>query len=488
MKTNWMALILLLYAVPALGIGVSLVIRSQLNADIRVAIATQHPDVPAQHIARVDLDTICEPPTSEGLRELCATNANLALMRQVAVVDGGVGLALLVLIALMARMATRSRAALAALFRPGFYLTMLTLMALMLLHAAVAMAAIYYGESFLFGQVHPYIILGIGIGSVLGLLVMAQGTLSLVGKAKTTVQGDELSREQAPELWRRLEDLVGRLGAQMPRHLVVGLDPTLFVTNADVVCSTGTLSGPTLYVSLPLCRILTVDELLAFLAHEFAHFHGAEAAFSRDFCPVFRGTSTAIATLRSTTKGIQSFPLLPAVAVLSHFIESFTRAESDLSGARELSADQHACSVVGPRTFAAALAKVLVFEPVRNTLRDAAAEALRAGEPFTNPSVEFARLALATASSEDEADITNLIGDIQAAAPIHPTDSHPPLQERLDALRLSIADVAADALNPAPRTPASELFGNIESEEEKQGVVYWQGLAQELGLPSPGMG
>lgn len=62
--------------------------------------------------------------------------------------------------------------------------------------------------------------------------------------------------------------------------LVVGLTPTFFVTEADVHCIGGTVTGRTMYLSVPLCRILTVEELSAVIAHELGHFRGEDTVCS----------------------------------------------------------------------------------------------------------------------------------------------------------------------------------------------------------------
>jgi hypothetical protein len=60
----------------------------------------------------------------------------------------------------------------------------------------------------------------------------------------------------------------------MPETVVIGVDPTFFVTEAEVVTLSGRLWGRTLYCSMPLARILTVDELTAIIGHELGHFRG----------------------------------------------------------------------------------------------------------------------------------------------------------------------------------------------------------------------
>ena len=122
----------------------------------------------------------------------------------------------------------------------------------------------------------------------------------------------------------------------MPDHIVVGLDPTFFVTEARVRCVSGVLKGRTLFVSLPLSRLLTLEEFGAVVAHELAHFTGKDTAFSKKFFPVYRGASESVAALvtQSGNGDTGAITVIPAVAVLSFFLHSFSVAENTVSRER----------------------------------------------------------------------------------------------------------------------------------------------------------
>ena len=48
----------------------------------------------------------------------------------------------------------------------------------------------------------------------------------------------------------------------------------------------------------------------------------------------------------------------------------------------------------------------------------------------------------------------------------HPTDSHPPLSQRLEALKLTVDDIAEAALLTTPDFPAVALIADYESFEK----------------------
>jgi Zn-dependent protease with chaperone function len=154
------------------------------------------------------------------------------------------------------------------------YLTNLLVCVLILLQAAVVVAAIYYAESIYTGRVHVKLILVVALGAGLGVIYLINASLGIVHKAKTGVVGKSLSREDYPGLWKYVNELSAEVGTVGPKNLVVGLEPNFYVTEADVRCLDGELTGRTMYISLALCRIMTVPELKAVIAHELGHFKG----------------------------------------------------------------------------------------------------------------------------------------------------------------------------------------------------------------------
>jgi hypothetical protein len=146
-----------------------------------------------------------------------------------------------------------------------------------------------------------------------------------------------------------------------------------------------------------------------------------------------------------------------------------------MSRSRELAADQAGIAVSNATTMAAALVKVHAFTRVWEGLQQAAVQALREGKVFVNASKTYAEAVsgYATPHSLDG------IAEIHLS---HPTDSHPPLSERLSALRLSITDIAAAALEVRPSRPAIDLVPEAEQLEENISGAYQAILARQLGI------
>ncbi len=316
----------------------------------------------------------------------------------------------------------------------------------------------------------------IGIGALSGISIVAKNLFSLVQKARTLVIGTSVSREEAPELWGQIDHIADKLGALRPQQIVVGLDPNFFVTEADVTCLNGNLSGRTMYCSMPLCRILTANEFSSVIGHELGHFKGLDTKFSMDFYPIYRGTISSITSLHETGgEGSASIALLPAIAILSYFLECFSVAESRISRDRELAADMAGSSITNAATIGTALVKIHAFSGLWSAVQDASVEALNNGKVFTNVSKVYADAVLKHA----EPKVLEGIAETQLS---HPTDSHPPLGARLDALGVSLKGVSGGALDLSLTEAAIKFIKGYEQKEEEISGAYQMILANRHGI------
>ncbi len=465
----------IILCVPIIGFCVAEGIQAYFNSQLRSALKENINDVNSNALSRISIDDVCKEPDPE-LSDLCETNRNLNLMSNGAIAAGAIGLALLLIIRIAGTIARNNRRLLLYFFKPGLYLTALTLVGLMIVHAAIAMAAIYYGESALFGRIHIWIIGAIGLGALAGIAVLIRNVFSLIHDIETKVIGLTVSQEQAPELWQQVKDVANRLGALNPEQIVLGLDPNFFVTEADVLCIDGKLSGRTLYCSLPLCRMLSKDELSAVIGHELGHFKGFDTKFSQKFFPIYRGTASAIVSLQETGgEGSSMIALLPAIAILSYFLECFSVAESRISRIRELEADKEGAVVSSETAMVSSLVKLHAFSGAWSSIEEATIENLHKGKAFVNISKTFAE---AMPEKVDK----GLLEKILETHLVHPTDSHPPLSERLKSLQFKIEAMAENAFNIDSTKAAINLIPNAESHEESISAAYQSILNEMLSI------
>jgi Zn-dependent protease with chaperone function len=427
-------------------------------------------------LQRLPLQTVCEDPKLSGLWSGCDDVRTVDVLSWVAVCAAALGLLLVILIDIAGQVSQSSRSLLLLLFRPGLYLTILTLSAIIFLHAALAMAAIYYGEGTLLGRVQVGIVFAIGLGALTGTLAMIRASFSAVRKATTRVIGKKHDLRRDFSLQQFLKDLIERVGTSLPDNVVLGLDPNFFVTEADVLCLDGLLHGRTLYISLPLARILTRTEMASVLGHELGHYKGEDTAFSHKFYPIYRGTAQSLAAIVANIgEGARGIALLPAAWTLSYFYRCFASAENKIGRERELRADSIGAQLTSAKTVGTALLKVCFFAPSWNeVLHDEMREAISQGKQFVNLSAYWASVI----SQSQSADVS-LFNGVDSRHLDHPTDSHPPLGVRLDALKLSVSDLAADALRTAPAHPAIELIADHEALEKELSDVEHALLARE---------
>lgn len=468
-------LLFLLLALPAIGYGVAAGVQSHFGSELRAAVHKQYPNVSAERLNKLTISLACQRDRTD-LPEICSTNDGLVLMKRGALGVIAAGILLLLLIKLVGLLTRGNRTLLVLAFVPGLYLTTLALVGIIIVHAAIAIGIIYYLTAVFLGIIPTGILFAIGLGAAVGIWAMARATLSVVQKSQTYVVGSELSREEAPLLWSRVEELANSIGALHPHHIIVGLDPNFFVTEAKVACLSGNVSGRTLYCSLALCRILSKSEMSAVVGHELGHYKGKDTKFSKRFYPVYRGTTEAIASLHAAGgEGIHALALIPAIAVLGYFLESFSVAEHRLGRERELAADKIGAGVTDVATMATALVKVHAFTAYWASLQEAAADALKRGNMFINASKIYAETCAQNAGA-------SVLQGIAERHTSHPTDTHPSLGERLKNLRTSLQEVSPAALDIPPADCAVEYVADYEAKEEEISESYQLLLAQSLGI------
>lgn len=157
--------------------------------------------------------------------------------------------------------------------------------------------------------------------------------------------------------------------------------------------------------------------------------------------------------------------LLPAIAVLSYFLESFSIAESRIGRARELEADNQGAAITDSKTMASVLVKIHAFSGLWGELQTAVVKALEQGNYFVNASKTYAQAALESSSP-------TILDGIATTHLTHPTDTHPPLGDRLTALMMTIENVTDLALDVQPKQPALQLVPNPEQIEEEISATY----------------
>jgi len=444
--------------IPLLGLLTATGIQASLNSKYESAIIEnlrkekgidirERPEI----LEKISLASRCSDfeETSSELRAICSTRSNLEMFSFGAIVTLIATGFLLASIIAAGHLCKLNRLLLLTVFRLGLWVTQLGVATLVLANAFLLIATIYWAESWLVGRVHFALIATLGTGAIIGALSICLSAFKFTHKAQARVFGRRLIKSDHPKLWTFVENIAKEAGTQPPDQIVVGLDPNFFVTETAVLCLDGNLNGRSLYLSLPLCRVLTQKELAAVIGHELGHFVGMDTRFSRWFFPIFRGSTETLELLSSGAwskdNGLQGLAFLPSLLIMDFFLRSFSKAEATISRERELNADKLGAKIAGTEAMGTCLIKVHAYTRVWAYTRSQMKEALQEGKQLTNASAFFSKtVALLEPEFFEQG--------LETTRTSHPTDSHPVLSSRIDSLGLNLIQAIRGAL----RVPESD--------------------------------
>jgi len=443
-----------------------------------------------EELQKYSLHSVCyQPHTNDDPYPslACTPYKNTRSLRWVAVVAAVVPILYSLLLITLSTRCSKDRTLLLRIFRPGIYVSTI-LVAILILVQWLLISGVFYGYAFGEPSDGYFWIVPLGIVALVGAFFTIRPILGGMPRAKAAVLGIPLIEQDHPAIWRFVKDLAAKADARPPDHLVVGFTPNFFVTEATVECLSGTLEGTTMYLSLPLCRILTTEELSAVVLHELSHFKGEDVAFSTHFYPIYRGvldsmtgvTNASVNVARIGSKIpifafavifiIASYSLLPSVYLLGFFLESFSRAERQIGRDREFAADALAAQIQSPESIASVLVKLSAFSSVWSDLilwakRAQAEGAVKLREKSYEPEAFFFNMSELFQKMVHDCVGPELLQNLDQVKTSHPTDTHPPLSVRLDALKTSVADTSQMALTVVIDSPGSDLINNVESLE-----------------------
>ncbi len=479
MLLDKLKLLAILVAIPLIGYLVLGWVNSKQEDEWHQALQQTIKNAPADRLNIYSLQEACsEAELATKLSDICSPFSNARTVRALALWSGVGSIVFPLLVMLAGAVSKANRNLLLGIFAPGLYISNVVVAVLVVVQGVVLMGTIYYGEPALIGRVHYGYILLFGFAALAGAFYIIKGTFGLVKRAQAIVVGHSMKTDEYPRLWKFVNDLAQKAGAEPPHNLVVGLTPNFFVTEADVRCLDGELAGRTMYISALLCRILTVEELSGVIAHELGHFMGADTKFSLKFYPIYRGAIDSLHGVAQAAAHSErgAIALIPAIYMLAFFLESFSGAENKISRERELAADAVAAKTVGAMEIATALAKLVAFTEMWDHLTVVMHNSLKKGtisfdgkeyeaqQFFSNVSNVF--VYMVTNSAEPKA-----LEGLDSKTIPHPTDSHPPLSVRLAALNTTLAEVGPDALNVSPETPSSTVIDKLEELEMQLSAV-----------------
>lgn len=461
--------LLIVLLIPAAGFGIATWILSDINANFAAQGIPPIADICALNDARADgeIDAACREFGSIVLLQRSSVAAALA----------GVGLPVLFWLGSLVSGTDRKRVS--RVFPPLTRLVVVLLSGLVIVQGAILTYAVYIGESYAFERVHFVVIAGFAIGTLVAAFALVRTAFSFGNKLQTSVTGRSIGKESAPKLHEFVGGLASKLDANPPKNIVIGLEPSFFVTNADVysLADDKQLNGETLFLSAPLSRVLSEEELAAVVGHELGHFRGEDTQYSMKFAPVYAGMGRALDAMdMSDDDGLYGLSKLPAKAVLSYMYDVFSKNERTIGRERELLADQAGAEAATARALATALAKVSVYSGLWYGAQQNNLERLGQGKVTKNLSSVFLDSAKYDVEHARFDEVMDAILEKQIA---HPTDTHPTFSERLRGLEIERNDLSMMDILPPAQGAISIIDNYAEIEEEL--TVFEHRLRVSLG-------
>lgn len=285
------------------------------------------------------------------------------------------------------------------------------------------------------------------------------------------IEGEQITREMAPQLWYDLERLANSMGTAPPDHVIAGIDDNFFVTQQPVKVRMNeeqlqTLTGRTLFVSLSLLKKLPGEEADAVLLHELAHFSGNDTLYTQKIAPLLVRYGHFLQGLHDG--GIS----LPVFYFAVMFRALYEISLGSLSRQREFRADGLAADKTSPTSVARALLRTTAYSKYRNELEQEFFDAEQAHEEVNlSQRIDsgFEEFATAFADKHD-------LGELATA---HPFDTHPPLSQRLEALGFnSSPDSLRAAMNDHSMGPWFAKIDGADSLERQQWQQYEEQFRQ----------
>ncbi|MBA2112992.1 M48 family metallopeptidase [Bremerella alba] len=286
------------------------------------------------------------------------------------------------------------------------------------------------------------------------------------------IEGESITREMAPALWEDLERLSQSMNTAPPDQVIAGIDDNFFVTQTPVQVKghedeePRTITGRTLFVSLSLLKKLPHQEADAVLLHELAHFSGNDTLYTQKIAPL-------LARYGHFLQGLYEGGIsLPVFYFAVMFRALYELSLGKLSRQREFRADRLASEKTSPESMAHALLRITAYSHYRNELEQEFFDAEQVHDEVNLAHrIDGGFQSFATTFVDNR--------DVGGLATAHPFDSHPPLEQRLEALGFrSSPDVMRNALIDDSHGPWFDKVDGAESLERAQWDHYEERFRQ----------
>ena len=353
-------------------------------------------------------------------------------------------------------------------FVTGWRLTTVASAAALVLQGVMAVWLSFWVTAFFFHKYSPKLIGVVGLAVAAAVFVAVVGIFKRV-QSRSEAVGELVSEADAPMLWKRIRHMAQRLKTEPPQHIVAGIDANFFVTEAPLVVGNQTLTGRTLFVSLPLLRILDQSEADAVFGHELAHLRGGDTQSSARLGPKLVQFDHYRHAIRTGGMSAVVSPLLDLYRTI------FEVALARDSREREFKADRIAAKLISPAAIAQSLVKIAAYAQYRSRIEDELFGRDQRHDASTLGIAGFVAQGLGPYAASSD-----FLLAMKTANVPHPFDSHPPMPERLRNVGMALKEQDYGAI--AVRTPEATWVQEIltaDAIEQRLWSAYEQQFAQD---------
>jgi len=248
-------------------------------------------------------------------------------------------------------------------------------------------------------------------------------------RAECKLLGVEIDLSSQPRLKQLIEDIAARIGQRMPDTVYLIPDANAFVTERGRRRIMG--------LGLPLIAAMSTAEFSGVLAHEFAHYYSGDTRLGPRVYQTRTAMARTIQNVGAANSAASSLARIPVAGILYVLVvfalvgywNLFLRFTKVVSHQQEYRSDELACFIAGPAAMAEGLRMVTMIgaaaplfwrgaiNPVLNAghlppLADGFRRYLAAPGPFLNASCALLKA--------------------RKNPPSNPYDTHPPLKLRLE--------------------------------------------------------
>jgi Zn-dependent protease with chaperone function len=338
-------------------------------------------------------------------------------MKRISWVCLGTIAATFVIVGLSVALSFRSHAAQYRALRIGWPVLRTSAAIQVLGQGILAVALSFWVSAILTDSYYIKLIAAVGLMAIAAAISLWKAIFSKVNN-RCEVSGELVSETDAPALWARVREMAHRLNTAAPSQIIVGIAPSFFVTEHPVRLVNDVYQGRTLYLSLPMLKVLAAEEADAVFGHELAHFSGDDTLWSRKISPLSGKFGIYLQTLGA--KGLSS--------LVAHFMFCFWKlyhlSIGKLSREREFRADRIGADLASKEAAMRALVKITCYCEFRGKTERSIIEKNRVDQRL-NLALQLEQGYAAFLSSYVETDKA-----ISEEIP-HPFDSHPTLEQRL---------------------------------------------------------